>query len=101
MSVATLSPRARNDLLAAIRWITKDNPAAARALREAVAATAGRIGVHPEIGMIRPDLADPPYRFVALTGFPYVIVYNSQRVPPRILRILHGAQDIPEVLREP
>jgi toxin ParE1/3/4 len=101
MSVATLSPRARNDLLAAVRWITKDNPAATRALKEAVAATAGRISAPPGIGVARPDLADLPYRFVALPGFPYVIVYNSQRVPPRILRILHGAQDIPEVLREP
>jgi len=51
--------------------------------------------------MIRPDVADHPYHFMALTGFPYIIIYNSQRVPPRILRILHEAQDIPEILRKP
>jgi toxin ParE1/3/4 len=36
MSAAELSPRARRDLLAAVRWIAKDNPTAARALRDAV-----------------------------------------------------------------
>ncbi len=99
MSSATFAPRARHDLLEAIRWIAKDNPAAARALRETVAGAAQRIGTHPEIGVVRPDLAELPYRFLALTGFPYVIVYDSQRVPPRLLRILHGARDIPDLLR--
>ena len=99
MSSATLAPRARNDLLEAIRWIAKDNPAAARALRGTVAGALGRIGSHPEIGTVRSDLAELPYRFLTLTGFPYVIVYNSQRLPPRVLRILHGARDIPDVLR--
>lgn len=99
MSSATLAPRARNDLLEAISWITKANPAAARALRETVAGALERIGANPEIGSVRSDLAELPYRFLTLTGFPYVIVYNSQRLPPRVLRILHGARDIPDVLR--
>jgi plasmid stabilization system protein ParE len=50
MSPAALAPRARRDLLAAIRWIAADNPTAARR-------------------------------------------------PPLILRILHGARDLPELLR--
>jgi toxin ParE1/3/4 len=98
MTAATLSPAARDDVLDAVRWIARDNPAAAQALRNAVAAAAVTIGSHPEIGMLRADLADAPYRFLALTGFPYVIVYNAQRRPPRIVRILHGARDIPDVL---
>jgi len=100
MSAARLAPRARRDLLAAVQWIAKDNPAAARALRDAVAEAARRIGEYPEIGRLRPDIADAPYRFVTLTGFPYVIVYNSERQPPLILRVLHGARDLPELLRD-
>lgn len=100
MSAAVLSPRARRDLLAAVRWIAKDNPAAARVLRDAVAHAAKRIGTHPEIGRLRPDLADEPYRFVVLTGFPYVIVYNARRAPPLIVRILHAARDLPEALKD-
>jgi toxin ParE1/3/4 len=85
MTSAAFAPRARRDLLAAIRWIAKDNPGAARALRDAVADVADRIGAHPRSGVLRPDLANEPYRFVALTGFPYLIVYNAARRPPLIL----------------
>ncbi len=100
MTTAVLSPQARRDLLDAIRWIAKDNPAAARALRDGVATAAMRIGEHGHIGTLRPELADEPYRFITLTGFHYVIVYNAERRPPLIVRILHGARDLPEVLRE-
>jgi len=60
---------------------------------------AERIGEHPRIGSLRPDLAREPYRFVILAGFSYVIVYNADRRPPLIARILHCARDLPEVLR--
>lgn len=99
MNAATFSPRARRDLLAAMRWIAKDNPAAARGLRDAVAAAAERVGLHPLVGGLRPDLVGESYRFVPLTGFPYVIVYNAARRPPLIVRILHDARDLPDALR--
>ncbi|MEQ1890002.1 MAG: type II toxin-antitoxin system RelE/ParE family toxin [Alphaproteobacteria bacterium] len=100
MKAAVLSPGARRDLLAAVRWIANDNPAAARELRNAVARAAENIIAHPMIGPHRPDLANPPYRFISLTGFPYVIVYTPEPVPPLILRILHAARDIPGILQE-
>ena len=99
MTAAVLAPAARRDLLAAVRWISKDNPAAARGLRDGVVRAAKLIGEHVHIGALRPELAGEPYRFVALTGFPYVIVYNAARQPPLIVRILHGARDLPEILR--
>jgi len=99
MSPAVFSPAARRDLLAALRWIAHDDPPAARALRDGVARAAEHIGEHPHIGSPRPELAPAPYRFVILTGYPYVIVYNADRQPPLILRILHGARDLPEVMR--
>jgi len=100
MISAALAPRARRDLLAAVRWIAADNPAAARALRDAVAKAAQRIGDHPHSGSTRPELADAPYRPMLLTGFPYILVYNADRNPPLIVRILHGARDLPDVLRD-
>lgn len=100
MTPAVLAPRARRDLLGAMRWITKDNPAATRALRDSIARIAERIGEHPQIGHLRPDLAEGPYRFLVLSGFPYVVVYNAARNPPLIVRILHGARDLPEALKE-
>lgn len=98
MTTALLSPAARRDLLTAIRWIAQDNPGAARALRDTLARRAQRISTHTLVGTQRPDLAAPPYRFVSLTGFPYIVVYNAERRPPLIVRILHGARDLPVVL---
>ncbi|MGQ9367833.1 type II toxin-antitoxin system RelE/ParE family toxin [Azospirillum sp. ST 5-10] len=100
MTTAVLSPAARRDLLAAVRWIAAANPVAAHALGRGVAEAARRIGTHPHLGRPRPELAGEPYRFMVLAGFPYVIVYNADRRPPLIVRILHGARDLPEVLRD-
>jgi len=99
MPSAVLAPQARRDLLEAARWIAKDNPTAARGLRQAILDAAQRIGDHPQVGVVRPQLADEPVRFLILTGYPYLIVYNAERSPPLILRILHGARDLPDVLR--
>lgn len=100
MTSAELAPRARRDLLAAVRWIAKDNPVAAEALHTAVVDAAKRIGAYPEMGSVRLGLADEPYRFIVPAGFPYVIVYNASRTPPLIVRIMHGARDLPEVPRD-
>jgi toxin ParE1/3/4 len=97
---AVFAPAARRDLLQAITWIAADNPQAAQALRDTVVQAARRIGEHPQIGTPRPDLADPPIRFLAMTGFPYLLVYDGDARPSRILRVLHGARDLPEVLAD-
>jgi toxin ParE1/3/4 len=100
VSAAVLTPSARQDLLAAARWIRKDNRAAAIALREALAKAAERIARHPVIGAVRPELLPEPYRFVSLTGFPYVIVYNAVRQPPLIVAVLHTSRDLRPILRD-
>jgi toxin ParE1/3/4 len=58
------------------------------------------IGRFPKMGHERLDLADPPVRFYALRGFPYVVVYDADTRPPRILRVLHGARDLPQALSD-
>ena len=99
MTRARFSTRAREDLTEAARWIARDNPSAASAFRAAIARAAVQIAAHPKSGTERPDLADPPARFLVLTGFPYVIVYDTDPSPPTILRILHGARDFPSALQ--
>jgi toxin ParE1/3/4 len=100
VTTAILSPRVRRELAEATRWISRDNSAAARALRNAVASATRRIGQHPAIGSVRSDLLPEPYRFVSLTGFPYVIVYNCDRNPPLIVAVLHTARDLKRALRD-
>jgi toxin ParE1/3/4 len=97
---AMLAPQARRDLLAAARWIAKENPSAAVALRDAVVAAAVRIGKHPRIGALRTELAPQLILFLVVSGFPHVIVYDTGREPPLILRVLHGARELPELLRD-
>jgi toxin ParE1/3/4 len=99
MKSAVLSPRARHDLLEAVRWIARDNPTAAKGLRNAMVKAAQRIAAHPQIAPARLELAEESIRFLTLTGYPYLLVYDSNRDPPLILRCLHGTRDFPTVLR--
>lgn len=100
MRPARLAEPARRDAAAAGRWIARNNPAAAQAFRSAIVAAARRIGSFPNIGTERFDLAPPPARFLPVQGFPYLIIYDADRTPPLILRIIHGARDLPNVLRD-
>jgi toxin ParE1/3/4 len=100
MTAALFAPAARRDILEAIHWIARDNPRAARALAESLAKAAQRLGRHPDIGTVHLELAEAIYRFLPLPGFPHIIVYNAARRPPLILRVLHGARDLPELLSD-
>jgi toxin ParE1/3/4 len=94
---ARIAAAARRDLRAALAWITRDNPDAALRLREAVIRAAARIGERPGIGSPRPDVLPSSRR---LPGWPYVIIYADDIDPPIILRLLHGARDLPPLLRD-
>jgi len=99
VKAAKFQPQARRDLLEAVRWIAKDNPMAAQALLDTAAGGAKRIGSHPDIGAQRPDIVERRYRFLTLPGFPYVMIYDCERRPPIIIRVLHGARDLAGLLR--
>ena len=100
MTAAILSPRADGEAEAAASWIKQENPATADEFLDAVTAAAERIGEHPNIGISRPDLAPAPFRILFLTGFSYVLVYDAERRPPLIARIVHAARDLPELLQD-
>jgi len=100
MKPAILSSKAREEFIEAIRWIANDNPASAQALKKAFYQAARNLGNHPLLGRAFTDIASPPVRFLPLSGFPYIIVYDSALKPPVVLRFLHGARDLPEILRD-
>ncbi|RJF80463.1 type II toxin-antitoxin system RelE/ParE family toxin [Oleomonas cavernae] len=100
MAVARLSPRARRELTEAIRRIAKDNPLAAEALHQTVIKAAALITDNPRIGFVREAWAGTSRRFFVVSGFPYLLVYNAERHPPLILRVVHGAHDLPAALRD-
>ena len=100
MTAAAISRRARRDLVEAVNWINRDNPAAAQALLDATVRLAELIGSHLQIGRVRLELAPPDYRFLPLSGFPYIIIYSTRRRRPVIVRVVHSARDLPRALRD-
>lgn len=52
------------------------------------------------MGTQRRDLAPETVGFLVLRGFPYILVYRANALPPRILRVRHGARDLPDVLQD-
>ncbi|MBF0587733.1 MAG: type II toxin-antitoxin system RelE/ParE family toxin [Magnetococcales bacterium] len=97
---ATLSPQARRDLIEIIKWLAERNPDAAYASHNFLDDALGRLGDYPEIGFTREELADPPVQFLSMAGSPYILVYDADERPPLVLRVLHGARDLPELLQD-
>jgi toxin ParE1/3/4 len=98
MKRAIFSSRARQEFLKAVRWIAKDNPSSAKSLREVVQKSTLNLAEYPFSGIERIDIAAPPTRFLILPGFSYIIVYDASIKPPVVLRFLHEARDLPELL---
>ncbi|MDQ2803334.1 MAG: type II toxin-antitoxin system RelE/ParE family toxin, partial [Pseudomonadota bacterium] len=70
------------------------------ALLNAALRAAEKLAARPMLGRLRAELLPAPYRFWSLRGFPYLLVYNAAVVPPRILRVLHAARDLPAMLSD-
>ena len=100
MTLARLSPEARRDLLSAVAWIAEDSPAAAKDFRLAVDRALSMLASHPEAGRVRLELTNLPVRFMPMRQFPYVLIYEPNPRPPSVVRILHGARDLAELLRD-
>lgn len=98
MPPATLSATARRDVAEIVTWLEGDSRKATLAFRTLLVTLLHQLGDYPETGAARPELAAEPYRFRVMHGFPYVIVYNSRREPPVVMRVLHGSQNLPEIL---
>ncbi|MGH7094412.1 MAG: type II toxin-antitoxin system RelE/ParE family toxin [Stellaceae bacterium] len=100
MNPASLANSAQRDVIAAAGWIARDNPAAADAFLDAIDRAGKLIGDHPGIGTVHRELARAEYRFLGLTGFPYIVVYTTRRGLPVIARVIHTARDLPRLLRD-
>ena len=65
---------------------------------QAVLDGADRIASRPGLGRLRPDLIPVPFRFWSVRGFPYLLVYDADRSPAQVVRVLHMARDLPNLL---
>jgi toxin ParE1/3/4 len=85
------SELAIHDLKGILDFIAKDNPTAARSFIDAVIATCHLISQHPEMGMLREDVA-PILR--VFWHQDYGIYYRNLDTELLIERVLHPSLDI-------
>jgi plasmid stabilization system protein ParE len=94
-----LTPQALDDLFDMWSYIAQDSPAAADRVEEAIYLACERLAESPLIGTVRKDLTALPVRFWLVTPYPnYFIVYDPDKKPLQVLRILHRARNIPALL---
>ena len=90
-----LSPEAAQDIREIWAHIAADSIKAAGRVRLQLLNACQTIARNPGIGHSREDLTDKPVLFWP-TGS-YLIIYAARK-PPEIVRVLHGARDIPSLL---
>jgi toxin ParE1/3/4 len=87
------------DLQAAVRFIRRDNPSAARAFLATAYDTFEFLARNPGIGRTRADLGFPEVRSWRVDGFRrYLIFYKELPDRIQIWRVLHGARDLHQTL---
>jgi plasmid stabilization system protein ParE len=86
------SRSAETDLLELWLNIAEDNPVAADETLDSIRSTVSLLGAQPEMGRVRPELADGVRSFPTRT--PYIIFYVPDEDGLLIIRVLHHARDI-------
>jgi plasmid stabilization system protein ParE len=99
MTAYQLTSRAEDDIFAIWSFIAQDSLGAANRVEAAIHRACGFLATGPLRGHVRQDLTALPVRFWTVLRYPsYVIVYDPATKPLRVLRILHGARNIPQQL---
>jgi toxin ParE1/3/4 len=92
-----LTPLAEQDLIDIWDHIATDNIGAAHRVLARLEAAMRKLAKAPRIGHFREDLADRRQRFFLV--YSYLIVYRAEAKPMQIVRVLHAARDIREMLK--
>jgi len=98
MSRFKLSTPAQEDLREIRNFIAEDNIPAARHFLARLAQAFRGIAEMPAKGHVREDLTDLPVRFWPVGS--YLIVYDPEKRPLEILRVLHAARDVETILKD-
>jgi antitoxin ParD1/3/4/toxin ParE1/3/4 len=91
-----LSAEALEDLDEIWLYIAKDSTEAAARVELALRNAMRMLGEQPGIGHFRKDLTERAVKFWPV--FSYLIVYDPEKRPVEIVRVLHGAIDISSLL---
>ncbi|MGA2467734.1 MAG: type II toxin-antitoxin system RelE/ParE family toxin [Thermodesulfobacteriota bacterium] len=84
------TPSGRNQFLAAIAYIHRENPTAAVAFRRKAEKVLSRLRKFPQSGRVLPEFPDLPFREVIIN--PYRFFYRVKGKTVWIVAVWHGAQ---------
>jgi plasmid stabilization system protein ParE len=95
-----LTPSATRDIDAILEYVLEHGGAsAALHVHKRLYESLSKVGAQPGLlGHVREDLADESLRVFSV--FSYLIIYRPETSPVQILRIIHGARDVPRALEE-
>ncbi len=100
MSRYLFTPQATRDLFDIWNFIARDNREAADRVEAAMFRACDLLVDSPLAGRMRNDLTQLPVRFWVLHPYSnYFVVYDPEKKPLQIIRIIHGARDLSSVLR--
>jgi plasmid stabilization system protein ParE len=88
---------AEQDLIDIWDHIAADNIDAAHRVLARIEGAMRKLAKTPRIGHFREDLADRRQRFFQV--YSYLIVYRAETKPMQVVRVLHAARDIRELLK--
>jgi len=95
--VVSKTPQARLDLIEAGLFIAEGDPDAADRFHDALSKTLQRLLQHPQLGRARPELGR---EIRSIPHRQYVIYYRLTVRGVEVVRVLHGARDIPPLFHE-
>ena len=92
MNDFVLTPAAEEDLLDIDQHLLAESTEVADRVSRAFEDAMTLLAASPWLGHARADLTHRPFRFWPV--YSYLIVYEPQSPPIRIVRVIHGARDV-------
>ena len=100
MSPFFLTPDAWLDLDSIWQYIARDSVRYANSVEEAIFETCRSAAATPDLGHKREGVRRPDVLFLSVQGYErYSIAYLANSQPLRVLRVVHGARDVPRLFR--
>ncbi len=90
-----LAPEAASDIREIWAYIVEDSVKAARKVRLSLLDACKLLAANPTIGHSREDLTDQAVLFWPVGS--YLIIYDPRTKPVAIVRVVHGARDVPSL----
>jgi len=95
MPVIHRTAQAEEDLIDLWLYIAQDNPAADDRVLDDIETGFQHLADNPLMGRLRPDIA-PELRYFVIGK--YLILYRTVPDGIQIVRVIHGARDLPNLL---